>query len=77
MNVSEATNAVRVHHQWLPDVLNVERGLNEDTIHILRNMGYKIKIGNTIGVAESIMKTGDYMYGASDPRRTGGLTAGY
>jgi len=77
MNISEATNAVRVHHQWLPDELKVERGLNEDTINILREMGHKVEIGNTIGVAESIMKTGDYLYGASDPRRPGGSTAGY
>jgi gamma-glutamyltranspeptidase/glutathione hydrolase len=77
MNISEATNAVRVHHQWLPDVLNVETGLNKDTISILREMGYKVEMGRTIGVAENIMKKGDYLYGASDPRRPGGLTAGY
>ncbi|MCZ6527228.1 MAG: gamma-glutamyltransferase [Candidatus Dadabacteria bacterium] len=77
MNISEATNAVRVHHQWLPDKLMVERGLNEDTIKILKEMGYKVEIGTTIGVAQSIIKKGDYMYGASDPRRPGGSTAGY
>jgi len=77
MNISEATNAVRVHHQWLPDKLMVERGLNEDTIKILKEMGYKVEIGTTIGVAESIIQEGNYMYGASDPRRPGGSTAGY
>jgi len=77
MNISEATNAVRVHHQWLPDKLMVERGLNEDTIKILKEMGYKVETGATIGVAQSIIKKGDYMYGASDPRRPGGSTAGY
>ena len=77
MNISEATNAVRVHHQWMPDELKVERGLNEDTISILREMGHKVEIGRTIGVAESIMKKGNYLYGASDPRRPGGLTQGY
>ena len=77
MNISEATNAVRMHHQWLPDVLNVETGLNEDTINLLKKMGYKIEIGRTIGVAESIMNDKNFIYGASDPRRPGGLTAGY
>ncbi len=77
MNIAEATNAVRVHHQWLPDVLMVERGLSGDTIKILTDMGYRVEVGSTIGVAESIMKKGEYMYGASDPRRPGGLTAGY
>jgi len=77
MNISEATNAVRVHHQWLPDELQAERGLNEDTVNILREMGYRVVIGRTVGVAESIMKKGDHLYGASDPRRPGGLAAGY
>jgi gamma-glutamyltranspeptidase/glutathione hydrolase len=77
MNIAEATNAVRVHHQWVPDELNVERGLNGDTITILKAMGHNVVVGRTIGVAESIMKKGDYLYGASDPRRPGGMTLGY
>ena len=77
LNIAEATNAPRVHHQWLPDVLSVEQGLNEDTINLLEEMGYKVNVGRTIGVAESIVKSGDYLYGASDPRRPGGLTLGY
>ncbi|EFA5378213.1 gamma-glutamyltranspeptidase [Escherichia coli] len=27
MNVAEATNAPRFHHQWLPDELRVKKGL--------------------------------------------------
>ena len=77
MNIAEATNAVRVHHQWLPDEIHVERGLNGNTIRILTEMGHKVEVGRTIGVAESIMKKGNYMYGASDPRRPGGFTQGY
>jgi len=77
MNIAEATNAVRVHHQWLPDEIHVERGLNGNTIRILTEMGHKVEVGKTIGVAESIMKKGNYMYGASDPRRPGGFTQGY
>lgn len=77
MNVSEATNAVRVHHQWLPDELRVEKGLGADTANLLTKMGYKIVTGDTMGVAESIMKAGGYIYGAADPRRPGGLAEGY
>jgi gamma-glutamyltranspeptidase len=40
-------------------------------------MGQNVETGRTIGVAESIIKKGNYMYGASDPRRPGGFTAGY
>jgi len=45
MNLQEAIDAPRFHHQWLPDVLSVENSLSPDTIHLLEQMGYKIKVG--------------------------------
>lgn len=77
MNIAEATNAVRVHHQWVPDVLYAEEGLNGDTVRLLKEMGHNVEIGNTMGCTQSIMKVGDFLYGASDPRRRDGLTEGY
>lgn len=77
MNISEATNAPRVHHQWLPDKLRVEKGISEDTLRLLKERGYSIDTGNTMGSAQSIMKKGEFLYGASDPRRPGGLAEGY
>lgn len=77
MNISEATNAVRIHHQWLPDELRVERGLSGDTSRLLTAMGYKVVTGSTMGSAQSIMKKEGFLYGASDPRRPGGLAEGY
>jgi gamma-glutamyltranspeptidase/glutathione hydrolase len=77
MNIASATNAVRVHHQWLPDEVVVEEGLNGDTVRILREMGHRVLIGDTIGSTESVMKIGDFLYGASDPRTPGSLTLGY
>jgi gamma-glutamyltranspeptidase/glutathione hydrolase len=76
MNVSEATNAVRVHHQWLPDELRIERGLSPDTVRLLREMGYEVVTGDTMGSAQSIVKIGDFIYGAADPRRPGGFAGG-
>jgi gamma-glutamyltranspeptidase / glutathione hydrolase len=77
MNIATATNAVRVHHQWLPDEVVVEEGLNADTMRLLREMGHMVVIGNTIGSTESVMKIGDFLYGASDPRTPGSLTLGH
>ncbi|MBI4229057.1 MAG: gamma-glutamyltransferase [Deltaproteobacteria bacterium] len=77
MNIASATNAVRVHHQWLPDEVVVEEGLNGDTVRLLTEMGHMVVIGNTIGTTQSVMKIGDFLYGASDPRTPGGLTEGY
>jgi gamma-glutamyltranspeptidase/glutathione hydrolase len=77
MNIAEAAYAVRVHHQWLPDELRTERGLNADTIRLLSDMGYSVVTGDTMGSAQSIVKIGDYIYGTTDPRRPGGLAEGY
>lgn len=77
MNIAEATNAVRVHHQWLPDQLRYETGLNGDTVELLQDKGYELVTGDAIGSTQSIMKVDDILYGASDPRRPGALTLGY
>lgn len=77
MNIAAATNAVRVHHQWLPDELRVEQGLNKDTIRLLTEKGHKVVVREAIGSTQSIMRTNNILSGASDPRRPGALTLGY
>ncbi|HEY9637168.1 MAG TPA: gamma-glutamyltransferase [Coleofasciculaceae cyanobacterium] len=77
MNIAGATNAVRVHHQWLPDQLQVEQGLSGDTIRLLTEKGHKVAVRETMGSTQSIMHTDNVFSGASDPRRPGALTLGY
>ena len=77
MNIAEATNQRRIHHQWIPDVLEVEPGFNPDTIALLRQKGQNVKVTATMGSTQSIMVSDGYLYGASDPRRPNALTLGY
>ena len=42
MNVQDAVDWPRFHHQWMPDVLYVEQGISPDTVRILRGMGHKV-----------------------------------
>jgi gamma-glutamyltranspeptidase/glutathione hydrolase len=77
MNVQEASNAIRFHHQWYPDEIRVEKGFNKDTQKLLEKMGYKLSEKWAMGSTQSIMKIGDMYYGASDPRKPGALTVGY
>jgi gamma-glutamyltranspeptidase/glutathione hydrolase len=77
MNITAATNAIRVHHQWLPDELRVEQGLNGDTRRLLTEKGHKIAVKDAMGSTQSIMRVGNSFQGASDPRRLGALTLGY
>ena len=79
LNIAEATAAARVHHQWLPDKLFLERGLSPDTVALLRQRGHNIVISRAAGSVQSVMRLpkGGGFLGASDPRSLGALTAGY
>lgn len=78
MNVAEATNAPRFHHQWLPDQLRVEKGFSPDTLKLLNAKGQNVKLLPAMGSTQSIMIGPDgTLYGASDPRTVDDLTAGY
>ncbi|MEA5535012.1 gamma-glutamyltransferase [Crocosphaera sp. XPORK-15E] len=77
MNIAEATNATRIHHQWFPDKIKVERGLSVDTIKLLEAKGQIIENSFAMGSTQSIIHEKGQFYGASDPRKPGALTLGY
>lgn len=77
MNIAEATAGARIHHQWLPDELQVERGLSVDTIHLLEALGHKVVVHGAWGSAESILCDDGVLMGAADTRQRGTLAAGY
>lgn len=80
MNIQQAIDAPRIHHQWLPDQLVFEPyGLSGDTQKALLARGHKFAKPTYLGNAEGIMieeKTGVRL-GASDPRRSDGQAIGY
>jgi len=80
MNIQQAIDAPRIHHQWLPDELVFEPyGLSGDTQNALTARGHKLAKPRYLGDAEGIMieeKTGMRL-GATDPRRSDGLAVGY
>lgn len=79
MNIAEATDSPRFHHQWLPDVVYLEPvGFSADTIRILEGMGYKFDPNRfTMGSTQSIMKQDGLLLGAADPRRPSAAAIGY
>ncbi len=84
MNVAAASSKPRIHHEWMPDVVQVEKSLNIDTINILKAMGHNIiyrSDGNvygfrTLGETASIVYKDGYFYGAHDPRNMDAGTIG-
>ena len=78
MNPAEAAATPRIHHQWLPDELRVEKGFSPDTIKLLEQRGQKVAVKEAMGSTQSIMVGPDgALFGASDPRSVDDLTAGY
>jgi gamma-glutamyltranspeptidase / glutathione hydrolase len=81
MNIQQAIDAPRIHHQWLPDELVYEPyGLSGDTQKALSQRGHKlVDKPRYLGDCEGIMieeKTGIRL-GATDPRRSDGLAVGW
>jgi len=73
LDIAEAVNAPRFHHQWLPDQILAEDRLSPDTMNLLRSKGQKLNVEHFWGDGECIMidpKTGERL-GASDGRNNG------
>ncbi len=78
MNAQEAVDAGRMHHQWLPDRLSMERyGFSADTIAKLKAMGHTVAEAGGQGVAEVIVVGKDgILEGGVDGRAPDGGAAG-
>jgi gamma-glutamyltranspeptidase / glutathione hydrolase len=80
MNIQQAIDAPRIHHQWLPDeVVGEPFGFSGDTQRALTSRGHTLAKPRYLGDAEGIMleeKTGVRL-GATDPRRSDGWAVGY
>ncbi|MFQ6618103.1 MAG: gamma-glutamyltransferase, partial [Fidelibacterota bacterium] len=79
MNIREAIEAPRFHHQWSPDILyyETERGIDKETLEKLISMGYILKGVSSMGEAEGIViGANGVIHGWADTRG-GGCAAGY
>ncbi|NOJ39432.1 gamma-glutamyltransferase [Bradyrhizobium australiense] len=76
MDVAAAVAAPRLHHQWIPDVVRVERGFSEEVLAELKAKGHQVTepLGQTS--ANSIAVTASGLLGAPDPRTRGTAAAG-
>ena len=80
MNVQEAVDAPRFHHQWLPDEIVHERnGLSPDTVAVLESRGHRLAARARQGAAHAIVveSESDVLSGGADRRRADARAAGY
>jgi gamma-glutamyltranspeptidase / glutathione hydrolase len=79
LNIQQAVDAPRFHHQYLPDILDIEAGFPADTATKLRAEGYTLKQHGHWGDGECIAvdpATGK-LEGGQDHRHSYGKAAGY
>ena len=79
MNVQDAIDAPRFHHQWQPDKLSLERGISPDTVALLKSRGYDVDYAPGVVLAQvaAIVSDGGWLEGGSDGRSAAGKAAGY
>ena len=75
MDVAAAVAAPRLHHQWMPDEVRIERGFPSEVLAELSAKGHRIvqPMGETS--ANSILVTSNGLLGAPDPRTRGAEAA--
>ncbi|MDB4661301.1 gamma-glutamyltransferase [Gammaproteobacteria bacterium] len=76
MDLKEANKAKRIHHQWQPDILQIEFSLNDDIKNELTKLNYNVKVINPATCLQLIMKKNDIFYGYGDFRRPDAFASG-
>ena len=80
MRIDKAIEAMKIHHQWFPDVLTYEKHLmSPDTRKALEAMGHKLSARSSLGVLMGITfdTESGIITGASDSARPDGGAVGY
>jgi gamma-glutamyltranspeptidase/glutathione hydrolase len=77
MNVRDAVDSPRFHHQWRPDVITLESGFSPDTLRLLESRGHKVETTASVARIFAIgVDPNGWLTGAADGRSYG-KAAGY
>lgn len=78
MNIEDAVESPRFHHQWLPDAIQYEDGrFSTETLNALEQRNHQLKPRSEIGEANCILRTEDGMIHASSDSRRGASAIAY
>ena len=76
MNLEEANASKRIHHQWQPDLLQIESSIDPEIKNQLLELKYNIKIINPATCLQTIMYKDNMYYGYGDFRRPDAFASG-
>lgn len=78
MNISDAVDAGRFHHQWLPDYISYEEGgLSEEVVEKLKRLGYQMVPVRSLGRVNAIMMLDDGRKSSGADKRGDNAAIGY
>lgn len=80
MNIAQAIEAPRIHHQWFPNKTSFERyGISPDTEKMYKSLGHEVYYRNSQGQAMGIFidRKKNMIYGAADSRSFDARAVGY
>lgn len=77
MSLADAVGAARIHHQWLPDEVVVERILPAAAVQALEARGHRVTVRAPSTSVNSILIGPAGLIGAADTRTRGALAAGH
>ena len=82
MNIQDAIDAPRIHHQWMPDQILAERGISPDTAVNLRKLGHRVEYSTVGALVVGIQVETDpqgrqWLMGGWDARNGQGQAAGW
>ncbi len=80
LDIAEAIEAGRIHHQWLPDVTRMEEpGFSPDTVRLYKEFGHAVRESDSFGSAMGVYHDleNDVYLGAADSRTPDGAAVGY
>ena len=71
MNIQDAVDRPRFHHQWQPDQITLEPGFSPDTIRLLEARGHKVESVPAVARIFAIVVDEGWLQGAADGRSYG------
>ena len=72
----DATMAPRIHHQWLPDEMLVEKDLPRHIRYVLKQYGHTLRNVDSIAKLQSVAFDGKHYIGVADRRVTSAYALG-
>ncbi|KAG9321475.1 hypothetical protein KVV02_007274 [Mortierella alpina] len=80
-NIMEAIENPRIHHQLMPNVVDIEKGYSRSETQFLRSAGHNVTLFDRVEAKaeiQAVMRDVDgYIYASSDTRKQRAVAAGY